>query len=146
MALITISATYDDVDTPIGVPFNATVFFLTLVMASSGITVLPSLRTGATLTSSQTIGTWNPRQWSHVRPGQICGLDNYFCGSVDGLNSLTNFWSDTYGRLSLEPKNSATEEMTPTVTWNESHSIIPLAKYQHIYGILDGVTQSQGDS
>lgn len=34
------------------IPFNATVFFLTLKIASSGITVFPSLRTGVTLTSS----------------------------------------------------------------------------------------------
>ncbi len=40
------------------IPFNATVFFLTELIAASGMTVLPPLRTGATLTSSHSIGTY----------------------------------------------------------------------------------------
>ena len=38
-------------------PFKATVFFLTELIAASGMTVLPPLRTGATLTSSHSMGT-----------------------------------------------------------------------------------------
>ncbi len=40
-------------------PFKATVFFLTEWMASSGITVFPALKIGATLTSSHSMGTWS---------------------------------------------------------------------------------------
>ena len=36
----------------VNAPFNATVFFLTDWMAASGMTVLPPLRIGVTLTSS----------------------------------------------------------------------------------------------
>jgi hypothetical protein len=38
-------------------PFKATVFFLTDVIASSGMTVLPALRMGVTSTSSHWMGT-----------------------------------------------------------------------------------------
>ena len=38
-------------------PFKATVFFLTELIAASGITVFPPLRIGVTLTSSHSIGT-----------------------------------------------------------------------------------------
>lgn len=39
-------------------PFNATVFLLIELMAASGITVFPPFRTGVTLTSSQSMGTY----------------------------------------------------------------------------------------
>lgn len=42
----------------VNTPLRATVFFLMLAIASSGIAVLPSFNIGATLTSSHTIGTY----------------------------------------------------------------------------------------
>ena len=44
--------------TPPNTPLRATVFFLTEVIAESGITVFPPLNTGVTLTSSHSIGTY----------------------------------------------------------------------------------------
>lgn len=68
-------------------------FFLILLMASSGMTVLPSLRIGVTSTSSQTMGTCNVKgqfRFSHANPHET-----YLGCLKDFLDTVGNFRANT---------------------------------------------------
>jgi hypothetical protein len=89
-------------------PFNATVFFLIDLMASSGIEVLPFLRIGVTSTSSHLMGTCEDtsvnillRAWvSSFRLAHLGDVLKFTCdahlgGRVDVLDTLTDLGADT---------------------------------------------------
>lgn len=75
-------------------PFNATVFFFTDWIAASGMTVLPPLRIGVTLTSSHSIGTFTNK----VRSSMLLMHNRvtYASSSVDILDRLADFGTNTY--------------------------------------------------
>jgi hypothetical protein len=89
-------------------PFNATVFFLTLAIALSGMTVRPSFKIGVTSTSSHAIGAYlsATSHKSHTPDGLA-----YLGSFEDLLNTLGDFF-------------------TYTISWNKSYKVVSLS-YQY---------------
>lgn len=86
-------------------PFKATVFFLTLAIALSGMTVRPSFRIGVTSTSSHEIGAYYFQLYILAR-------------DMESLAHLGSF-EDLF--------NTLCDLLTDTISWNQSDHVVALS-------------------
>ena len=91
------------------VPFSATVFFFTELIAASGITVLPPFNIGVTLTSSQSMGTLGNHLYALSRI-QKCNTN--LRSFVNILYGFTDFRANTWSTSILDESACSFEVRT----------------------------------